>query len=184
MKHAQIAPLMFAAPGDIARSMPTGRPAAKSNGQDAPAPAQPPVEDDDAEDDNTGAFGTLSRNPLGLSRVVFKAASLTAKAYTEGDRVTKKIANVLVELGNSGIFLKGSIKAVRYTGKTKPVVEFGFFGAQNQGQCISTDDPNGQIALANVKGQIVKLYMDWRKAVQSGAAAHVPTDAPEIDITL
>lgn len=136
----------------------------------------------DADDnDQPEPAGNLKPNPFGFTSVIFKAASPTAKAFEETGRKSKKKANFLIEMGNSRAYLKGSIKAVMYAGRTKAVVEAGFFGAMNQGSCLACDDPSGQAALATLRADIVDRYLDWSKG--QTPVAYVPTSAREIDET-
>lgn len=122
---------------------------------------------------------TLKLNMFGFTSVHFKAAALSTKSYPESNRTTKKIANILVELGTSRTYLKGSVKAVKYPERPKSVAEVGFFGAQNQGSCLATDDARAQAAMADVKSEIIGLFAAWRKA--TGVAVYVPANALELD---
>ena len=112
--------------------------------------------------------------------MVFKAASATAKTYEEGDRKTRKIANVLIEIANSGTFLKGSVKAIQDKGDNKPHAEFGFFGAVNQGTCIVTDEPQAGEDLEAFRRTVVKQYGAWRQK-HSVSGTKAPQEALVLD---
>ena len=113
--------------------------------------------------------------------IIFKAASASAKTYDEGGRKTRKIANVLIEVCNSGSFLKGSVRAVQNAGEAKPHAEFGFFGAVNQGTCIVADDAQADADLLAFRAAVVVKFGEWRKKTGSIASVSAPVDALVLD---
>jgi hypothetical protein len=146
-----------------------------------PRPEPPPAVEVDDDAEGTPALGRIPANPLGFSSVVFRAANVAGKVYEEDGRKTKKIAAVLVELGSSKHYLKGSVKLVMYPGRVRAVKEFGFFGAKNQGSCLAGDDPSGLIAVAGVRAAVVKLHGEWSKGQTQ--ITYVPAGAVETDDT-
>jgi hypothetical protein len=160
--------------GAIARQMANApksetEPTPQPTGEQQPtAPAQP-----------TNRFREM------FSGILFSAASANAKVYPNTDgSATKKIANVRLEMARangegSRVYLKGSIRAFKAASAKKAVVLFGFFGAQNQGVCLATEDEAATLELAAFKRYIEAQYDAHRKAnnIQSG-----PSDSGGIEV--
>lgn len=134
--------------------------------------------------------GTLNGKPnifrAMFSAVLFKPAAASAKTYEDGGRKQKKLAQVLLEICNpatgkgSGVFVKGRIAAIQEAGQKKPRAEFKFFGAQNQGVCIVTDDEAATRDLAAFSKHIEAEYKTYRKD-NAAAIATVQADETELD---
>ena len=107
--------------------------------------------------------------------VVFKPAAANAKVYgkgddDDGDRASKKLATVLVELCRSEAHLVGSIKAVQNKGEAEPHAEFLFQASQFGGQCIKAESNEAAAELSAWRDKVVDDYLAWREQNGSGPA--------------
>jgi hypothetical protein len=165
-------PFMMAA-GDAARQMAA-----------APKPESKPQPTGEAKPVEANRYRRM------FGAILFKPASLNAKTYPNEDgSKSKKIASVLLEMidpltgEGSRTYLKGAIRAHQAAGAKKSTVQFGFFGAQNQGICLQTEDEQAAIEMQGFKSHICREYDAHRKANSIGGS-YKPEDSVEIDVEL
>ena len=117
-----------------------------------------------------------------LGRVQFKPSD-NVKVFTN-DRTgvkSRKIANVLVELGNTGVFVRGSIYARQGAKDTKARAEFSWFGANMQ-TCLTPEDAQSKADMQSLQNNIAVGYAKWLKDnPQQQAAAASQQEVVELD---
>jgi hypothetical protein len=92
---------------------------------------------------------------------------------------SRKLANVLVEVGGTGGYIRGSIYARLPKGATVPYAEFTFTGTQFA-SAFCVRDEQAKEDLNEWRRSVADLYADWRK--ENGiAAAAAPTTGPVLD---
>lgn len=209
---AYVAPIMFAPPGDTARSMANAPVSRQSPGPSKPA-EQPiaqaaPAEPAPAQDNAAAILAALKAAEQEVIAEAARPASnrvLTGNRFidtvfsswifkaSDSDRVflgerdgskSKKLATVVLELAGSGAYLKGNIYAKQAKGADRARAEFGFFGAQNQSS-ILVDDMTAKHEMSVFKAYIAAEFVKWAKATTTPGtpSAHVETGVA-LDISL
>jgi hypothetical protein len=108
----------------------------------------------------------------------------TSTVYGKDDkdtnRITKKLANVLVHLADGSGAFRAGVKAVQIKGSSaKPFPEFTFFATQHQGSFVVTEE-SAKAEFEEWKANTaIPAFLAWRK--QAGPGATVPTNVPALD---
>lgn len=149
-----VAPVLLMAAGDIARQA-----AAAPRSSNQPLAAPKPDAAPDAPKVNR--FDAL------FTAYHFKPASATVKIYGKGegetgDRLSKKLASVVVEVANGLGTIAASVKAVQNRGETEPHAEFLFQASQFGGQCFKAEGSAAEGELEDWKDRLIDAFMIWR----------------------
>lgn len=153
INRSTVAAVLLAASGDAARQM-------------AAQPLTPKTEPTKAN-----RFDRL------FTAVIFKASDSDKVFVNErSGQKSKKLASVLLEVGGSEGYLRGTIYAKQGRNETKANAEFSFFGANMQ-TCFSVEGPTAKAELDAWRAKVAADYKVWASQTGNQTTASINVGA-------
>jgi hypothetical protein len=107
-------------------------------------------------------------------------AEVYGKDDPNSNRITQKLANVLVHLANGAGSFRAGVKAVKMKNSAaKPYPEFTFFATPHQGSFVVTEESAKSEFEEWKANTAIPAFRAWRK--QNGPGSTIPTNVEPLD---